>query len=150
MTASSLFLDDSGSMTFDEHRIPALNDTLRRVPHSATILQPKGISVRSLNHDEGNARKYYNLTDTHDMAGKVSSVPLRGNTRLGSVLNDKIVPPRVINETTSGKLERSLFVEISSIQKKLPRLERRKVFPNFISHCRKLPRSGSDVDVACQ
>ncbi len=112
MTANSLFLDDSSSMTFDEHRIPALNDTLRRVAHFATILQPKGISVRFLNHDEGNAGKYDNLTDEHDIAVKISSVPFDGNTRLGSVLDDKIVRPRIINKITSGKLERPVFVVI--------------------------------------
>ena len=112
MMANSLFLDDSSSMTFDEHRIPALNDTLRRVAHFATILQPKGISVRFLNHDEGNARRYDDLTDAHDIAVKVSSVPFHGNTRLGSVLDDKIVRPRIINKIISGKLERPVFVVI--------------------------------------
>lgn len=111
MMANSLYLDDSGSMNFG-NCIPALNDTLQQVAHFATILQPKGISVRFLNHDEGNAGKYDNLTDAHDIAVKVSSVPFTGNTRLGSVLNDKIVRPRIINKITSGKLERPVFVVI--------------------------------------
>ena len=99
-------------MTFDPQHIPALNDTLRRVAHFATILQPKGISIRFLNHDESKGEKYDDLTDAHDIGMKVASVPFDGNTRLGQVLDDKIVQPMIINKVKSGKLERPVFVVI--------------------------------------
>ncbi|ERF72750.1 hypothetical protein EPUS_04803 [Endocarpon pusillum Z07020] len=129
-----ILCDDSSSMTFDEQCIPALNDTLRQVAHFATILQPKGISVRFLNHDEGNARRYDNLTDAHDIAVKVSSVPFYGNTRLGSVLNDKIVRPRIIDKITSGKLERPVFVVI--ITDGQPTDEHPESLRNTIRYCK--------------
>lgn len=112
MTAYLFVSDDSPSMTSDPQHIPALNDTLRRVAHFATILQPKGISIRFLNHDEGDGRKYDDLVDAHDIALKVRSVPFKGNTRLGQVLNDKIVYPKIINKILSDTLERPVFVVI--------------------------------------
>ena len=99
-------------MTFDPQHVPALTDTLRRVAHFATILQPKGVSIRFLNHDEGSGGKYDDLTDAHDIAMKVTSVPFYGNTRLGQVLDDKIVQPMIIEKIKSGQLERPVFVVI--------------------------------------
>lgn len=99
-------------MTFDPQHIPALNDTLRRVAQFATILQPKGISIRFLNHDEGDGREYDDLVNAHDIAKKVEKVPFYGNTRLGQVLDAKIVQPKIINKIVSGKLERPVFVVI--------------------------------------
>lgn len=107
-----LFSDDSYSMTSDPQLIPSLNDTLRRVAHFATILQPKGISIRFLNHDEGNGREYDDLVDKHDISMKVESVNYDGNTRLGQVLDEKIVQPKIINKIISGKLDRPVFVVI--------------------------------------
>ena len=104
--------DDSTSMTFDLQYIPALINTLRRVAQFATILQPKGVSIRFLNHDEGSRRMYDDLTDAHDIAMKVASVPFSGNTRLGEVLDDKIVRPMILDKVTSGMLERPVFVVI--------------------------------------
>lgn len=112
MTAYLLFLDDSYSMNSPPQHIPALNDTLGRVAHIATILQPKGISIRFLNYDEGDGREYDDLVDEHDIATKVARVPYYGNTRLGQVLNDKIVYPKIINKLLSGTLERPVFVVI--------------------------------------
>ncbi|NJR31231.1 hypothetical protein HC762_00300 [bacterium] len=89
----SEILDDSLSMTVEPELIPALYETLRRVAHFATLLQPKGISIRFLNHDEGHLRKYDDLTDANDIAKMVARVPFNGNTRLGHVLRDKIVLP---------------------------------------------------------
>lgn len=107
-----ILCDDSGSMNSPPQHIPALNDTLRRVAHIATILQPKGISIRFLNYDEGDGREYDDLVDEHDIATKVARVPYYGMTRLGQVLNDKIVYPKIINKLLSGTLERPVFVVI--------------------------------------
>ena len=110
MMANNLSLDDSSSMTFDEQHIPALRDTLRRVAYFATRLQPKGISIRFLNHDEGVGKSFDDLTDAHDIDMKVASVPFQGNTRLGEVLDAKIVQPMILKKVQSGKLERPVFV----------------------------------------
>lgn len=99
-------------MTWEPQHIPALKETLQRVAHFATRLQPKGISIRFLNHDEGTGRRYDNLTNAHDIEMKVANVPFHGGTRLGEMLDEKIVQPMVINKIRSGKLERPIFVVI--------------------------------------
>ena len=99
-------------MTFDDQRIPALIDTLQRVAQFATILQPKGISIRFLNHDEGTGRYYDDLTVAHDITMKVAKVPFRGNTRLGEILDEKVVQPMIVRKMELGKLERPVFVVI--------------------------------------
>ena len=110
--AEGLLLDDSGSMRFDAQRVPALIDTLRRVAKFATILQPKGISVRFLNHCERPARHYNDLTDADDIAMKVAGVSFSGNTRLGEVLDEKIVQPMIFQKMVSGNFKRPVFVVI--------------------------------------
>lgn len=96
----------------DPLHIPALKDMLRRVAYFTTRLQPVGISIRFLNHDEGDGRRYDDLVDVDDIAKKVDSVPYSGNTRLGQVLNEKIVQPMIIDKIIEGKLERPVFVVI--------------------------------------
>ena len=110
--AEYLLLDDSSSMKFDAQRVPALFDTLRRVAQFTTILEPKGISVRFLNHDEGTGRHYDDLTDAHNIMMKVAQVPFHGNTRLGQVLHEKIVQPMIIQKAVLGKLKKPVFVII--------------------------------------
>ncbi|KAL8703771.1 MAG: hypothetical protein Q9225_008110, partial [Loekoesia sp. 1 TL-2023] len=109
---SHLLSDDSSSMTFDEQRIPALKDTLRRVAQFTTILQPDGISVRFLNFHEGTGSQFDNLTDADDIYRKVAQVPFSGSTMLGTVLKHKIVEPMIIQKVSIGKLEKPLFVII--------------------------------------
>ena len=94
----------------ESQRIPALIDTLRRVARFATLLQPKGISVRFLSHDKGTERYYDDLTEAHDIAVKVTKVPFYGNTRLGEVPDRKIVQPIIIQKIESGEVERPVFV----------------------------------------
>lgn len=104
--------DDSTSMTFELAHIPALYYTLRRVARIATALQPKGISLRFLNHNAGSAGQYDDLKDPHDIEMKVRNVPFNGGTRLGQVLDEKIVQPMIVDKITSGRPERPLFVVI--------------------------------------
>ena len=108
--ANKFSVDDSSSMTFDKQHIPALRDTLRRVTYFATRLQPKGISIRFLNHSEGVGKTFDDLTDAHDIDMKVGNVPFQGNTRLGEVLDAKIVQPMILKKVLLGKLERPVFV----------------------------------------
>ena len=99
-------------MTFNEQCIPALKDTLRRVAKFATILQPKGISVRFLNHNEGIRKDFDDLKNADDIGMKVAQVPFYGNTRLGTVLRDKIVQPMVVQKAAAGQLDKPVFVII--------------------------------------
>lgn len=93
-------------MTEDEQCIPTLKDTLRRVAEFATILEPGGISVRFLNYDED----FDGLTNAKEIENKVAKVPFSGNTRLGGVLDSKIVQPMIIQKVRKQEFRKPLFV----------------------------------------
>jgi hypothetical protein len=99
-------LDDSSSMKCNEQCIPTLKDTLRRVAEFATILEPRGISVRFLNHGED----FDGLANANEIEMKVAKVPFSGNTRLGEVLDDKIVQPMVIQKVRERKFKKPVLV----------------------------------------
>jgi hypothetical protein len=99
-------------MTLHPLYIPALTDTLRRVAYLATLLQPKGLSLRFINHDEGDQGEFDNLTNAHVIASKISSLSFTGGTRLGSALDDKIIQPLITSKIASGRFERPVFVVI--------------------------------------
>lgn len=107
-----ILCDDSSSMTYDEQCIPALKDTLSRVARFATILEPKGISVRFLNYNEGISGEFDNLTDAGEIEEKIGKVPFSGVTRLGEVLDCKIVQPMIIQKVEKQRLEKPIFVVI--------------------------------------
>ena len=98
--------DDSLSMTFDEQCIPTLKDTLRRVAEFATILEPTGISVRFLNYNED----FNGLVDAKEIEERVAKVPFSGGTRLGEVLDYKIVQPMVIQKVREQRLKKPVLV----------------------------------------
>ncbi len=98
--------DDSSSMTDDEQCIPTLKDTLRRVAEFANILEPGGISVRFLNY----AEDFDGLANANEVEKKVAKVPFSGNTRLGEVLDCKIVQPMIIQKIRKQKLKKPVFV----------------------------------------
>jgi len=98
--------DDSSSMKCDEQCIPTLKDTLRRVAEFATILEPAGISVRFLNYNED----FNGLVDAREIEEKVAKVPFSGGTRLGEVLDYKIVQPMVIQKVREQKLKKPVLV----------------------------------------
>jgi hypothetical protein len=95
-------------MTSDPQCIPTLKDTLRRVAEFATILEPMGISVRFLNHHED----FNGLVDAKEVEEKVSKVPFFGTTRLGEVLDYKIVQPMIIQKVRERRLKKPVLVVI--------------------------------------
>lgn len=77
------------------NRIQALNQTLQSVAHWATRIEKDGISLRFLNGNQERNGLYDGLTDLNKIDDLISKVVIRGNTRLGSMLNDKVVSPLV-------------------------------------------------------
>ena len=104
-------LDDSGSMNDDPQSMPTLQDTLRRVAHFATILEPNGISVRFLNY-QGARGEFDDLKSAEEIERKIAKVPFDGGTRLGEVLADDIVQPMIIEKVSKGIFRKPLFVVI--------------------------------------
>ncbi|KAF2184563.1 hypothetical protein K469DRAFT_666366 [Zopfia rhizophila CBS 207.26] len=106
-----MFCDDSHSMQ-EEDRIPALRDTLGRVTAIATVLSPDGISVRTLNSSQDVCGGWDNLKTVEDVNNRMDSVSYRGDTRLGTILRDKILDPMVLNKAKSGSLKKPVIVVI--------------------------------------
>lgn len=112
LKAAEISLDNSTSMTWDGECIPALQSTLLRVARFATILEPKGISVRFLNYSEGITGEFDNLTNPKEVQKVIMKVPFTGDTRLGEVLGSKIVQPMIIQKAAEKTLEKPVFVVI--------------------------------------
>lgn len=93
-----------------EQRIPALKDTLARVAEIATILDPSGISIRFLNYTKD--QKFDNLTTVEQIKVRVDAVKFDGVTKLGSVLNSKIVQPMIIRKAARETFEKPVIVVI--------------------------------------
>lgn len=93
-----------------EDRIPKLKDTLNRVAEIATLLEPSGISIRLLNYD-GDSH-FDSLASMSDITRKINSVDFDGCTRLGNVLDSKIIQPLIIQKARSGTLRKPVVVVV--------------------------------------
>ncbi|OCL09002.1 hypothetical protein AOQ84DRAFT_272414, partial [Glonium stellatum] len=106
-----ILCDNSSSME-QENRMLALGETLKRVAAFATILSDYGISVRFLNYDEDCNGEFDNLTKLRDIEKKLGRVPCGGDTRLGTVLKDKILKPMVLSKARRDMLKKPIIVVI--------------------------------------
>ncbi|KAH0551120.1 hypothetical protein GP486_007536 [Trichoglossum hirsutum] len=104
-----LLCDDSNSMEL-ENRKRMLVNTIRRVATFATVLEPAGITVRFLNHAEDDT--FDNMADVGDIITKVKTVEYKGDTKLGSVLDRKIVQPMIIQKAKERTLKKPVIVVI--------------------------------------
>jgi hypothetical protein len=104
---TNVSVDDSSSMN-QENRIPALQETLRRVAEFATKLQPSGISIRFINFNRDG--DFDNLTEVDDVAAK-SHIDYSGNTRIGQMLQFKVVGP-LLRRANSNSLKKPVIVAI--------------------------------------
>jgi hypothetical protein len=91
-----------------EDRIGTLKDVLRRVTEIATIIEPSGISIRFLNYRHDS--RFDNLTNMSFIKPKIDQVKFHGWTRLGSVLDEKIVQPMVMKKVEAGTFTKPLIV----------------------------------------
>jgi hypothetical protein len=91
-----------------ENRIPALRETLKRVAEFATKLEPSGISIRFINFNRDG--DFDNLTDVNEIMEK-SRVDYSGNTRIGQVLQFKVVGP-LLRKANSNSLKKPVIVAI--------------------------------------
>jgi hypothetical protein len=91
-------------------RRQALEDTLERVAKITTHLEPLGISLRFLNYNQDGG--FNKLVDEEDIKKKVKGVKSEGPTKLGTVLNEKIVQPFIIQKAIEGSFKRPVIVII--------------------------------------
>ncbi|KAE8446549.1 hypothetical protein EG329_011881 [Mollisiaceae sp. DMI_Dod_QoI] len=106
-----IFLCDNSRSMREEDRIPALKDTLGRVAKFATILSPKGISIRIVNNNGVSDQAWDDLKTVEDVKHKMKRVQYHGPTPLGTVLRRKIIEP-LIAKARDGRLYRPVIVTI--------------------------------------
>jgi hypothetical protein len=95
----------------EDNRMPTLQDMLERVAKFATILNPDGISIRLLNYVGDENGQFDHLRTVEDVK-KLARVPCEGDTRLGQVLNKKIVKPMILEKAVNGTLRKPVIVVI--------------------------------------
>ncbi len=104
--------DNSKSM-LQEKRREALTATIQRVAEIATLLSPDGISVRFLHEDPDNPNEQSdNLKTMIQIKYRVGGIVWIGGTPLGSVLNNKVVEPMILQKARTDQLKKPVIVVV--------------------------------------
>ncbi|KAH6642290.1 hypothetical protein C7974DRAFT_98861 [Boeremia exigua] len=113
-----LYIDDSGSMQFEEEgsRIKDLRLILERVSFAATLFDADGISLRFMNTDLSSARNQRGgpLQDGVATEAQIeqimSGVQFKGLTPMGTSLRKKVIDEIVLNKAQQGQLRKPVLV----------------------------------------
>merc|ERR1711939_639321 len=103
-----LYLDDSGSMRFEEggSRIDDLKLIVGRVAFAASLFDSDGINVRFMNDPaQGN-----NITSEQQATQLVQQVKFSGLTPLGTALRDRVINPLVIQPARAQQLRKPVLI----------------------------------------
>jgi hypothetical protein len=103
-----LLLDDSGSMQSEENgsRIDDLKIILCRVSRAAALFDDDGVQVRFLNASvDGNG-----IRSDQQVLDLVSRVNFTGLTKVGTMLQEKILEPLVLGPARGGRLRKPVLV----------------------------------------
>ncbi|KAF3081128.1 hypothetical protein TWF102_001664 [Orbilia oligospora] len=137
----AILCDDSSSMMpygneKMEDRVTPLKDTLGRISEMATIIEPSGVSLRFLNYendwcgwDNMKSRDviYRRFVEVEDIWG--------GWTQLGTVLDQKIIQPMVMDKVRNGTFVKPLIVVV--ITDGQPFGEREDAFKEAVLRCKR-------------
>ncbi|KAK4046134.1 hypothetical protein OIV83_006330 [Microbotryomycetes sp. JL201] len=105
-----LYLDDSGSMAFEENgsRIEDLKLIVNKVATASAMFDSDGIQVRFMNSTiEGN-----NINSEASVANMFQSVKFSGLTPLGTALNQKILEPLVLGPARQNRLQKPVLIVV--------------------------------------
>lgn len=113
-----LYIDDSGSMQFEENgeRIKDLRLILERVSFAATLFDADGISVRFMNTDLSGSRDQQGRSLQDGIANEAQiealmrGVSFKGLTPMGTSLRKKVIDEIVLNKAQSGQLKKPILV----------------------------------------
>ncbi|GAA5895573.1 hypothetical protein JCM5296_003752 [Sporobolomyces johnsonii] len=103
-----LYLDDSGSMAFEENgsRIEDLKLVVSRVAQAAALFDEDGLQVRFMNSRvEGN-----NIASEQQANQLISQVKFSGLTPLGTALDQKVLQPLVLGPARQGTLRKPVLI----------------------------------------
>jgi hypothetical protein len=84
-------------------RIDTLSETLQSITFWATMIEPSGVSLRFLNHDDDHNGKFDNLTDHEKLPDQILGIDFTGETRLGTMLRKKVIRPLQDRAKTAGQ-----------------------------------------------
>lgn len=103
-----LYIDDSGSMQFEENgeRIDDLKLILSRVAYATSLFDEDGIQVRFMNSPDGGN----NIRSEQQVNEMVSRTRFSGLTPMGRELDNKILRPLVLQAARSGQLRKPVLV----------------------------------------
>ncbi|KAI4630353.1 hypothetical protein J4E80_001288 [Alternaria sp. BMP 0032] len=113
-----LYIDDSGSMQFEEEgsRITDLRLILDRVSFAATLFDNDGISVRCMNTDLSGARSQQGrplqdgVATEAQVAEIMRGVNFKGLTPMGTSMEKKVINEIVIPKARSGQMQKPVLV----------------------------------------
>ncbi|KAK8902533.1 hypothetical protein QC760_009036 [Botrytis cinerea] len=103
-----LFVDDSGSMIFQENgsRIDDMKLVLGRAAYAGSLFDADGIEVRFINSDvQGN-----HIRSEPEVEELVKRVQFKGLTPLGAQLRNKVVEPLIMSKVRSNSLQKPVLV----------------------------------------
>jgi len=106
-----VILCDNSTSMLEDNRMLALQDTLERVANFTTILNPDGISIRFLNYLGDKTGRFDHLKTVEDIK-RIANVECSGDTRLGEILNEKIITPMILEKAAKGALKKPVIVVI--------------------------------------
>lgn len=113
-----LYIDDSGSMQFEEEgsRIKDLRLILERVSFAATLFDADGISLRFMNTDLSGVRDQQGRPLQDGVASEAQieqimrGVQFKGLTPMGTSLRKKVIDEIVLQKAASGQLRKPVLV----------------------------------------
>ncbi|KAF2468767.1 uncharacterized protein BDR25DRAFT_304751 [Lindgomyces ingoldianus] len=113
-----LYIDDSGSMQFEEEgsRIKDLRLILERVSFAATLFDADGISVRFMNtdlaqvRDQGGRPLQDGVANESQIETIMRGVQFKGLTPMGTSLRQKVIDGIVMQKASSGQLRKPILV----------------------------------------
>lgn len=113
-----LYIDDSGSMQFEEEgsRIQDLRLILERVSFAATLFDADGISIRFMNTDLSGARDPQGrplqdgVCNEEQIEQMMRGVQFKGLTPMGTSLRKKVIDEIVLSKAAQGQLKKPVLV----------------------------------------
>ncbi|KAM0745795.1 hypothetical protein T439DRAFT_294867 [Meredithblackwellia eburnea MCA 4105] len=127
-----LYLDDSGSMAFEEKgaRIEDLKLVLRRSAFAASLFDTDGVQVRFMNSRIESA-----ISSEQQALDLIQRVEFNGMTPLGTSLEKKVLDPLVLHPAKRGGLRKPVLVV--AITDGAPSGEDRHKIVSVMKHARK-------------
>ncbi|OCK81848.1 hypothetical protein K432DRAFT_380906 [Lepidopterella palustris CBS 459.81] len=106
-----LYIDDSGSMQFEENgeRIKDLKLILERVSYAATLFDDDGISIRFMNSNPP-PQLCDNVRGEQQIEQLMAQVQFKGLTPMGTSLKQKVIDGIILRAAREGRLRKPVLV----------------------------------------